>query len=574
VKRPLQLDLWLCVVIASFALLVWANWGKLENPIIDIGREVEISARLADGQFLYRDVATYYTPLGYYANALALLLFGHHLEVFYIVNLLLALVATLLFYRLAKRLMNPLWATLCSICMLIYCAIGPGPFNFIMPYSHGAVYAIVFSLVAITCLDYYCTSQKQLRWLVAAGITCGLAGLAKQEYGVAVLGGVLIGVNVQTDKTLRSRLKQSILVALVASICVIVPLSIYAQQVSWEQLFSSLFPTSQIGAINRGTVSLSRTLSVWWSTLKVFIVASSLILGSLVVAHRLSNFVKVPKKFRSLAEGLLSLAFSLLALYLLNRSSIFSNYNYYPPNASFNPLEDLSWALPLLVGWFSLARKQLSLSKHAPLLSALLVFSLILNARWGFYINFYGLYALPVIILFFTLLYNIPQRFKRVVCHYLVICLVISGTFKLGGLLIRYPHAVHSSSGSFYVKNASLAQALNQTVAAIDAAKVSSVLILPEGNILNFMTATHSPSRELTFLPHVLPTARDEQAFIADMQMHRPELIVYVPRPFAEWGYQTYTDFNPLVDHWITQQHRLVHSFPIDSSKIRIYVSK
>ncbi len=88
----------------------------------------------------------------------------------------------------------------------------------------------------------------------------------------------------------------------------------------------------------------------------------------------------------------------------------------------------------------------------------------------------------------------------------------------------------------------------------------------------NFLTATHSPSRELTFLPVVLPTSVDEPDFIERVQANPPELIVYVARSFPEWGYQNYAQFNPLVDKWVTQQHRLIHVFPReDNSIIRIY---
>ncbi len=562
-RRPLHFDLWLGVVLACFILLAWANWGKLESPIVDIGREIEISARISDGQLPYRDVATYYTPLGYYANALALLLFGHHLEVLFAVGLLLALTATLLFYRLAKRLMNQRWATLCSICMLIYCAIGPGLFNFIMPYSCGAVYAIVLCLLALTFLDYY-ICQRQLGWLIASAIACGLAGLAKQEYGVAILAGVLVGVNIYVPQTLKTRIKHNILVLIVASVCVFVPLAILSVQVSWQELSSSLFPASQIVSINRDSVSLRKTLSVWRDSFKVFIVASSLIFASLAVAHKLLNskWVKIPIKLRSLVEALLGFALSLLVLYCLNRSSL---------KVALNPLGDLSWSIPVLVGWFTLNRQKLYQVKHKSLLWALLVFSLILNARWGFYINFYGLYAVPIVILFFTMLHNISQRFKKQIWRYLLICLLFGGTSNVKGLLVSYSHTVHSNYGTFYTKNATLASAFNQTTKAIDASKASSVLILPEGNILNFLTATHSPSRELTFLPHVLPTAMDEQKFIRRMQVNPPQLIVYVPRPFIEWGYPVYADFDPLVDRWITQQHRLIYSFPMDDSAIRIY---
>ena len=560
-----QVDWWLFAVLACFTLLAWVSWGKLEYPILDVGREVEISARLVAGQLLYRDVQTYYGPLAYYANALALLLFGHHLEVFYTVGIALALAATLLVYRLAKRLTNARWATLCTVCIQIYCALGPGLFNFIVPYSYGAVYATVLCLLAITALDHYgCTGKTG--WLVAAAIACGLA---KQEYGVAVLGGVLVGANLYSPQNLQTTLGRSILISVVASACVLLPLALLANLVSWEKLYLSLLPIPKVSLLNHSDffqVSPTKTLYKWWHSFIVFAAATLVVWGSIAAAHWLSKLrqIAAPGWSRVLVEVLASAAFSWVGLSLL--VPVFRH----SATAVFHPLGDMSWFIPLLVGWFALTRPQLTHYKHAPLLWTLLVFSLLLNARWLFYINFYGLYATPIVLLFFTLLYHFSGRTSALVWRYLLVCLLIGGCMKLGDLA-EYRYAVHSSHGTFYTKHAALARAFNQTINAINASSAASVLVLPEGSVLTFLTATHSPSREITFLPVVLPTSKDEREFLERMQSNPPQLIVYVDRPFQEWGYQTYAEFNPLVDHWITQQHRLVYFFSKDEGAIRIY---
>lgn len=565
---PLRNDPWLAAVLACFSLFAWANWGKFEFPIVDIGREIEIPARLVAGQLLYRDVETYYGPLAYYANALALLLFGHRLEVFYIVGLALALAATLLFYRLAKQLTNARWAALCTVCMQIYCTLGPGLFNFILPYSYGAVYATVLCLLAVAALDRYGYTGRT-GWLIAAAIACGLAGLAKQEYGVAALGGVLVGANLYYPQNIRTRVGYSVLVLVVASACVLLPLTLIAQQVSWEKLYQSLFPVSKAGLLNRSSlfqVSPVKTLYIWWISFRVFATASLVIWGSMVAAHWLSKFRWMPNSrwIRVSVEVLAAIAFALVGMTLLR--SISRHYS----SDFFHPLGDLSWCIPLLVGWLALMRPQFAQSKQASLVWTLLVFSLLLNARWLFYINFYGLYATPVVLLFFTMLYHLAQRVDALVWRYLLICLLIGSSMKLGDLA-QYSYAVYSSHGTLYTRDAAVARAFNQTIQAINASKATSVLVLPEGSILTFLTATHSPSREITFLPIALPTSEAEREFLARMQANPPDLIVYIDRSFPEWGYQTYAEFNPLVDHWITQQHRLVDFFPKDEGAIRIY---
>ncbi|MDZ8055085.1 MAG: hypothetical protein RMX68_005250 [Aulosira sp. ZfuVER01] len=570
-KGSLQLDPWLIAVLACFTLFAWANWAKVAAPIIDVGREIEIPARIVDGQLLYRDVVSFYGPLAYYANALALRLFGHHLEVFYAVGLVLALLATLLFYRLAKRLTNTHWAALSTIWMLIDCAIGPGPFHFILPYSHGAVYAIVLCLLAINFLDCYCCTGK-IRWLLLAAITCGIAGLAKQEYGVAALGGVLVGTNFYSPQNLGTRVVRSLFVVLAAVGSVILPLALLAQQVSWEQLYLWLLPIPKLGILNQSKMfqlSPVHTLYCWWSDFKVFFPTSLIVLVSVLAAHRLlkPRLVNSPRWFINIVELLVSIAISFCGIILLSRSSFFTFYSDF---GIFKPLHFLSWSVPLLVVWFAINRPQMGRYKNAPLMWTLVIFLLLLNARWLFSINFYGLYAWPLILLFFVPLHNLHQRTGGLLWRYSLVCLLIAGSLNLSSLA-QFRYAVQSSYGTFYTANTALTHALNQTINAITASGYSSVLVLPEGNILNFLTATHSPSRELTFFPTVFTTTKDEQDFIKRMQANPPDLIVYVPRTFPEWGYQTYGEFNPLVDQWITQQHRLVNTFPMADGAIRIY---
>ena len=583
-KRLLRFDPWLLTVLISFAVLSWANWSKLQSPIIDLGREVEIPARLADGQVLYRDIITLYGPLSYYVGALALRLFGHHLEVFYSLSLLLSLAATLLFYYLAKRLMDAAWAALCSLCFLIYCAVGPGLFNFNVPYCYGSVYAIVLCLLAAVCFDQY-VRFRQLLWLVVAAIACGLTGISKQEYGVAMLGGLLFGVNLDSAQTLRQRVKGSLLIIVTAALVALIPLALLAQQITWQVLTSSLVPVSQLNNFNRSWYyqgSFIKTLHIWSITLGRFLV-TAVPVGSAVALRCKFISPKVvslghPSRW---GEVGVSVAFVWLSMKLLSQMQVLNQiFQFNPkftslvgiPGLFFNPLCDLSWCLPVLAVWFVLSRAKFRRDERLPLLGALLIFALLVNARWLFFINFYGLYAVVVVLLFFVLLYHSVHRFRSFVWHCLLICVLVAGIAKFDHLLTyRYP--VSSAYGTFYSQEQQLAQSFNQTIAVITDSKASKVLVLPEGNLLNFLTATHSPSRELTFLPYALPTAQDEQNFITYMEAHPPDLIVYVPRSFDEWNYQSYAEVNPQVDRWIKQQHPLIHTFPIGKDAIRIYAA-
>ncbi|MBR8835675.1 MAG: glycosyltransferase family 39 protein [Stigonema ocellatum SAG 48.90 = DSM 106950] len=585
-KHLLKVDPSLFAVLACFILFAWASWGKLELPFIDVGREVEIPARILTGQVLYRDIATYYGPLAYYANALFLLLFGQRLEVFYAVGIGLALVATLLFYRLAKRLTDGPWAALSTTFMLIYCALGGGLFNFMLPYSYGAAYAIVLCLLAIAALDCY-LSTGTIVWLVAASIACGLAGVSKQEYGVAALGSLLVGTNLYFPQSHQTRVKHSVLVLMVAGVCALLPYSLIAQQVSWGKMLSFLFPVSDASVLNRSIlfqVTPIKTIKFWLSTFRTFFAGSLIIFLSTITAQRISKSIRVsiPQWLRTLLDLLVGFALAWVSLKLISlvcESLLDASPNRLVKkiidslNGIKDPLKNLSWSIPVIIWWFAVNRPQKPQYKAAPLMWTLLVFSLLLNARWLFVIDFYGLYAPPILLLFFTLFYHLTQPIKAIkglVWRYLAVCLLVAGSVKLE-MLAGYVYAPSSSYGTFYTNDSALVDSLNKTIKAIELSRATSVLVLPEGNIVNFLTGTHSPSRELTFLPIALPHPEDEQNFVERMQSNPPELIVYVPRKFLEWNYKSYAEFNPIVDRWITTQHKLIYSFPMNKDAIRIY---
>ena len=634
-------DCWLVVIIVCFILLAFVSWGKLMHPIFDTGNEIEVTSRLLEGELLYRDLQSNYTPLPYYVNALILGLLGHHLEVFYTVGLVLALVAVLLVYGLAKQLTNGHWAALCTLYILIYCSFNPGGlWNFITPYSYGSVYATVFCLLAFTAIERY-GHTANTRWLVAAAIASGFAGLGKQEFGVAAVAGVLVGINLCFSQNFLARVKGSLIVILVACTCVFIPLFLIAKQVSWETLQMSLLPISKSQILTESglfDVSLIKTVRIWNDTFKIFI-GTSLVVGAAIASAdwlKRREWICGNYRFGILVELLVSIVFTLVGLgslqiivwqkafkvlllivlllwilaiasrwflkpqwitnsrWLLLSIRLFAGVTFLGlcwftlrrfvccSNVVFHPLGNLAWLIPLLVGWFAFKWRQLIQHPHAPLLWTLLVFSVVLNSRFLFHISFYALYAVTAVLLFFTLLYHLALQSHLPIWRFLLICLLIGGGMNLF-TLGQYRYAVNSERGTFYTQDEDLAIAFNETISYINGSGAKSVLVLPAGATLNFLTGTHSPSQETIFLPGIIPTANAEREFIVRMHNNPPELIVYVDIPFwwLKPGYQTYAEYNPLIYQWIAQEHKQVYLSPKLAAlgqgkewKIGIYIPK
>jgi Dolichyl-phosphate-mannose-protein mannosyltransferase len=590
--------------------MAWVSWGKLVHPIFDTGQEMEIAARLLQGQVLYRDVLSNYTPLAYYVNAFFLLLFGHNLAVFYTIGLGLALTVTLLGYQLVRQLTNAPWAALCAGYILIYCAFNPGGLlNLAAPYSYGAVYATIFWLVALMAVDRYGRTEN-LVWLAIAACGAGLAGLAKQEFGVAAVTAIVVGVNLRPTKNSIARIGRTLAVIFIAIGCVLLPLAVLADRSSWQAITAALLPLNKTQIfIDSGLFYFTpaRTLSIWGSLLGSFLATNLVTSGAIVVARVLIDRLTIAdRRLKYITELFSGVALAWCSLFLLQiplgaksplallaiSLAIAIGWKLLDPQARSDwsvtkllqlggiglvicigilvvrrfgvisePLRNLAWLLPLLTGWFVVRWRSLRQHPQAVILWSLLTFAVVLNSRFWFNIDFYGIYAVTSILLLFVLLYQLACHLRLQLWNYLLIGLLLGGGMQIAKFS-QYRYPISSSHGTMYVNRSELADAYNYAISYIDNSGAKSVLTLPTGAILNFLTATHSPSPETLFLPGVLPTANAERQFVANMQQHPPDLIIYVDVPFS-WlkpDYQKYARFNPIVDKWIGDRYQLVHS--------------
>jgi len=173
------------LVTVAAAASLGANWLRWINPFVDSGREMNVPARLAAGERLYRDIVYYYGPAGPWLQALVLRASGGAagpswlpLEI-----ACLALAATILFllYRLAAAAGGPRSALAATALAAAFCLGAPHGGAFIFPYSAASLYALAGALLALTA------SLGRPGWrrraLVAAGLALALT--ARAEIGVA-----------------------------------------------------------------------------------------------------------------------------------------------------------------------------------------------------------------------------------------------------------------------------------------------------------------------------------------------------------------------------------------------------
>jgi Dolichyl-phosphate-mannose-protein mannosyltransferase len=561
--------------ILLFVAMAVRSWQKLGDPIVDMGHEVEIPARIADGQILYRDIHSYYGPLAFYINAWGLELFGKHLNVFYGIGLVIAALIAVAIYQLVRRSLDESYAFLVTSCVLVYCTFSPGISNLVFPYSFGTTYATLAIAFAFVLLVQQLERPSPFR-VFGLGILSGLAALAKPEFGVACMAAMLATLTFGALSSQKNPISQrfwqvgldALLLFIGSGVLILPVMAWFLQYVSFDVLFGeNLFPTKIFTLLQQGRdfqVSPTKTWMVWLTSARSFLLFTLPIGFWLWVVNRFC---------RHRWQRIASVAVGILCLWLAGRSFVFGRYDM--------PLNYLQWSLPLLFGVITLRFAKLSRavgSETALLLGAIFTYLIVLNLRWGLAGLFYEIYSVFLVVAF-CLCIGLYQRY----CNhtfpakaYLLVCATL-----MFGLQWRYFQgyevALTSPYGTVWTRHSSAlaVRDLNRTLRFLESnlrpKDRDAVLILPEGAVLSFLSGTHSPSQQTTFFPGVLPDEASEDRFIATMKKKSIRYVVYVDYFYDGWPWTHYKSYNPKVHEWVTRKFRLVADFKNIQQQISIY---
>ena len=148
---------------------------------------MNVPARVASGDRLYRDVVHYYGPVGPWIEAAALRIFGRRLEVLEALGLLAAVLLFVSLWRLTARAGNAVAATLAATWAAALCLGAPNGGSFLFPYAFDALFAIAGGFFGLMLAAEPPTAARSAG--AAAGIALALS--AKPEVGAAALVGLL-----------------------------------------------------------------------------------------------------------------------------------------------------------------------------------------------------------------------------------------------------------------------------------------------------------------------------------------------------------------------------------------------
>jgi len=556
----------LLLAATGIALATW-TWGAWLDPFIDFGRELYVPWRIAAGRaVLFQDIAWFNGPLSPYFNALWFWLFGTGLRTLVIVNLVFLAITTTLFYRLLAIMADRFAATFAGAVFLLVFAfghhVGVANYNYVCPYSHELTHGLLLTLASLNALASWRMRGRRV-WIVVSGLAVGLAFLTKAESALAALAssGVALAL-LARGQGRANRLRVAILFVVAASLPVLGAWALLSTALGIRAAAASVlgsWPYVSSGDL-AGLAFYRHGMGLDQPWLRVRELAGWA-LGYAGILLPAAGLALLARGRAALARGLSVLVFVSVAgaLLLLRREIDWLS--------AARPLPLIVLAIGLGGLWRRFRGRAESDRASATLIAfsvAALVLDLkmILNTR----VYHYGfVLAAPGTLLILVLLSGwIPAWLRRrgasrFVFDAAVLALVAVGVIQHLEITARYlerkTHRVGDGADRF---QADLRGAfLERAVEILDrrTAADTTLAVLPEGVMLNYLTRRANPTPYINFMPPEF-LMFGENAMLDAFERSPPDLIALVHKDTSEYGARFFgRDFGQSIFAWIQREY-------------------
>lgn len=484
----------------------FAHHGHL---LVDCGREAYYPTQILLGKVLYKDIFNIYGPFSYMFNAVLFKIFGINLNVLYLSGCVCAFLIVTLTYLIARKFFSEFLSfTICALISILG-VLNTSLFNFIFPYSYGMLYGTVAVLLSILLLLKYSEKSEKNFYLYLSSFFAGLCIVNKYEFLPYIL---VIFYAAYKIKPLKFKQYSLLLLSLI-----IAPAFCFA--ILFLQGLRVADLTYAVLIINK--MMHTKTLNYFYKHTGVFY-------------HKDTLFMM----FKNFLKALFSIALIFLAT--TRKKKIFAAFWAIISIIFILQTTDItSFAfLPILISlWFIFNFKNIYNNTKLMILT---LSSILLSMKvyWGLLALSYGTYiiSLPII----TIIALIFDKFKDrkinplIISSYLII-ISISFCFILGGALKDKSLAISTARGELYperflVKSTSNLIKYIQT----NTKKTDTVMIFPEGQLINFLTERKSDDIYGSLIPLYVETFGEDN-IIEHFKKTKPEYII-----FNSWNYHEY----------------------------------
>lgn len=585
-----QLAAHAALALLGAALLAW-SWGQWPDVQVDFGRELYASWRVAAGDRLYSDLAWFNGPLSVWWNALWFRALGTSLMTLVAVNVATLGLTALLLQRLASRWSGPAGAAASVAVFLTVFAFSRyaayGNYNFVTPYSHELTHGLVLALGALAALGRLGRGGRPW-WAGLAGLLVGLAFLTKAEVFAAGAGAAILRLGLHLRSPVAA--SRGRVAALFVAAAAAPPL------LAWLRLRSTLEPQEAL-----------RALAGSWAYL------GDRELSELTFYRRMLGIDAPIRNLWRMAHWTLGYALvfgaPLLLALRLERAS-----------AGTRTARGVAFALGITLALIGSARASwLDVARPLPVL--LLAAGAVLagrclrsghDARAADHLAFVVLAGLCLAKLALAPAIRHYGFALGVPAMVVVVTLVVDGLpsrLEARGRSGAFPRAAalgtltvfvgahlaeshvwyHGQPRGFGGERVAVGREGDRIVAGWRGEQMrdalgdletrlgpdETLLVVPEGVLLNYLLRRRSPTPVVSFMPPEL-IIWDEQTIVADLEADPPAAVAIVHKDTSEYGRGIFgAGYGDAIMGWIRESYRPVANFgavPLTSSRFGVQV--
>ena len=564
----------LYAMVAGLLMLTWRRWPDV---IVDFGRELYVPWRLSEGAVLYTDIAYFNGPISPYFNALMFHWFGASLTTLVMTNVVLLLVLVTLIYLLLTRAFGVGTAFLTTTCFLPLFAFSHalllGNYNYVCPYSHEMTHGVLMAFGSLALLS----SRNRHAWwrCLLVGLLWGGVFLGKAELFIAVSGMIVFAFFIDIrrgDSTAPQSAKHALLYLVGASLPVVLFLVLLSRQMSqtdavhgvlgtWMHIFDSNVTDEVFYQRLTG-------FDAWYPNLLAMLKAALAIALALVAAKSIEDWRETGRETRGVSRSLVIAAAASAGLVFLPQS-MFSLLLH----GRALPLVAISLFTLYLIRWW---RSEVEDSRSHELVWAMIVLGGLMLAKFPLRTTLlhYGfVLAMPLTIV--AIGWCLSQA-PKLLCPKSTgrTCRIVLMIFLFADVAI----CLNLSARNYLSKDVPLGQNHNrlwtdtdrggeiiaQAVESLleNTSAEESVLVLPEGVMINYMAQRHSSTKYVNLCPPEV-TMYGEPEICRTIAEQPADYIVLVNKNVSEYGWESFGDagYGQSIMNWINENYQVVEEF-------------
>lgn len=484
----------LVIIVFAAVIPTFAHHG---NFIIDCGREAYYPTQVLLGKVLYKDIFNIYGPFAYLFNALLYKIFGINLNVLYAAGCVSTVLISGLIYLIAKRFLSQFLSFSIAVFTVLTGVLTPYLSNLIFPYSYAMVYGLVAFLASVLYLLKYETA-KDSKYLYLSSLFAGMSIACKYEF-IPYLA-VIIFAMIRVKPLGFKQIINTVLSLLTLPILCFGILLL--QGLSINDILNTLMIYKKM--------SQSATLQYFYHQKGVNFNSKMLQYGIFTAFQTLLPLAAFYAGFKVKNKWISSVLIAMGLSFILLWTSPYS----------FS-------LLPILV--VVLALVDFKNLKNDTALQLLTLSAILFSIKtfWGLIIADYGLYFIGFLLITITALAKDKVKdinLKTIGIYFIIIASVISyknmatsGKCEIinttrGKICINY---------SLYDSTKKLIDYINENTK-----KTDSIVILPEGAMINFLTQRPTDNYYTSLIPLYVETF-GESDIINHFKATKPEYIIF-----------------------------------------------